>query len=104
MDHVDGIIQQHFPVILIKTALIGHRQRQSRQEQDEAGPVTRRAGRDHGTRGCGVVVAVMGAAVGTHHERARRRDEHGQHTEEILLELDVDWDQIAHAKDVKAIL
>lgn len=33
-----------------------------------------------------------------------RAPEHGQHTEEILLELDVDWDQIAHAKDVKAIL
>ncbi|MHA7650982.1 CaiB/BaiF CoA transferase family protein [Mycobacterium sp. ML4] len=33
-----------------------------------------------------------------------RAPEHGQHTEEILLELDVDWDQIARAKDVKAIL
>ena len=33
-----------------------------------------------------------------------RAPEHGQHTEEILLELEVDWDQIAHAKDVKAIL
>ncbi|MDT5223513.1 MAG: hypothetical protein QOG19_920 [Mycobacterium sp.] len=33
-----------------------------------------------------------------------RAPEHGQHTEEILLELDVDWDQIAQAKDVKAIL
>jgi crotonobetainyl-CoA:carnitine CoA-transferase CaiB-like acyl-CoA transferase len=33
-----------------------------------------------------------------------RAPEHGQHTEEILLELDVDWDAIAQAKDVKAIL
>ncbi|MBI2702893.1 MULTISPECIES: CaiB/BaiF CoA transferase family protein [Mycobacterium] len=33
-----------------------------------------------------------------------RAPEHGQHTEEILLELDVDWDEIARAKDVKAIL
>lgn len=33
-----------------------------------------------------------------------RAPEHGQHTEEILLELDVDWDRIAQAKDVKAIL
>lgn len=33
-----------------------------------------------------------------------RAPEHGQHTEEILLELEVDWDQIAHAKDAKAIL
>src|SRR6202046_3812175 len=33
-----------------------------------------------------------------------RAPEHGQHTEEILLELDVDWDDIAKAKDVNAIL
>jgi crotonobetainyl-CoA:carnitine CoA-transferase CaiB-like acyl-CoA transferase len=33
-----------------------------------------------------------------------RVPEHGQHTEEILLELDVDWDDIAKAKDLKAIL
>lgn len=36
--------------------------------------------------------------------RPTRAPEHGQHTEEILLELDLDWDAIAHAKDVKAIL
>ena len=35
---------------------------------------------------------------------AARAPEHGQHTEEILLELDVDWDDIAKAKDLKAIL
>src|SRR6201992_1607613 len=33
-----------------------------------------------------------------------RAPEHGQHTEEILLELDVDWDDIARAKDLNAIL
>lgn len=33
-----------------------------------------------------------------------RAPEHGQHTEEILLELDLDWDQIAQAKDARAIL
>ena len=33
-----------------------------------------------------------------------RAPEHGQHTEEILLELDIDWDDIAKAKDVGAIL
>lgn len=33
-----------------------------------------------------------------------RAPEHGQHTEEILLELGVDWDEIAQAKDVQAIL
>lgn len=33
-----------------------------------------------------------------------RAPEHGQHTEEILLELDVDWDDIAEAKALKAIL
>jgi crotonobetainyl-CoA:carnitine CoA-transferase CaiB-like acyl-CoA transferase len=33
-----------------------------------------------------------------------RAPEHGQHTEEILLELDVDWDDIARAKDLRAIL
>lgn len=32
-----------------------------------------------------------------------RAPEHGQHTEEILLELDVDWDDIARAKDASAI-
>ncbi|WP_204802968.1 CaiB/BaiF CoA transferase family protein [Mycobacterium riyadhense] len=33
-----------------------------------------------------------------------RAPEHGQHTEEILLELDMDWDDIARAKELKAIL
>jgi crotonobetainyl-CoA:carnitine CoA-transferase CaiB-like acyl-CoA transferase len=33
-----------------------------------------------------------------------RAPEHGQHTEEILLELGVDWDDIAAAKDDGAIL
>jgi crotonobetainyl-CoA:carnitine CoA-transferase CaiB-like acyl-CoA transferase len=33
-----------------------------------------------------------------------RAPEHGQHTEEILMELDVDWDDIARAKDAGAIL
>lgn len=33
-----------------------------------------------------------------------RAPEHGQHTEEILLELDLDWDDIAAAKDSGAIL
>ncbi|QLL05102.1 CaiB/BaiF CoA transferase family protein [Mycobacterium vicinigordonae] len=33
-----------------------------------------------------------------------RAPEHGQHTEEVLLELDLDWDEIARAKDSKAIL
>lgn len=33
-----------------------------------------------------------------------RAPEHGQHTEEILLELDLEWDEIARAKDAKAIL
>lgn len=33
-----------------------------------------------------------------------RAPEHGQHTEEILLELDVNWDDIARAKDLGAIL
>lgn len=33
-----------------------------------------------------------------------RAPEHGQHTEEILLELEVDWDDIARAKDLNAIL
>jgi crotonobetainyl-CoA:carnitine CoA-transferase CaiB-like acyl-CoA transferase len=33
-----------------------------------------------------------------------RAPEHGQHTEEILLELGVDWDDIAKAKDLNAIL
>ena len=28
MDHVDGVIQQHFPVILIKAALVAHCQLQ----------------------------------------------------------------------------
>jgi crotonobetainyl-CoA:carnitine CoA-transferase CaiB-like acyl-CoA transferase len=32
-----------------------------------------------------------------------RAPEHGQHTEEILLELDVDWDDIESAKDAGAI-
>lgn len=32
-----------------------------------------------------------------------RAPEHGQHTEEILLELDVDWDDILRAKDAGAI-
>jgi crotonobetainyl-CoA:carnitine CoA-transferase CaiB-like acyl-CoA transferase len=35
---------------------------------------------------------------------AARAPEHGQHTEEILLELDLDWDDIAAAKDSGAIL
>lgn len=33
-----------------------------------------------------------------------RAPEHGQHTEEILLELDVDWDEIIAAKDAGAIM
>jgi crotonobetainyl-CoA:carnitine CoA-transferase CaiB-like acyl-CoA transferase len=33
-----------------------------------------------------------------------RAPEHGQHTEEILLELDVDWDDISRAKEFGAIL
>jgi crotonobetainyl-CoA:carnitine CoA-transferase CaiB-like acyl-CoA transferase len=33
-----------------------------------------------------------------------RAPEHGQHTEEILLELDFDWDDIERAKDSGAIL
>jgi crotonobetainyl-CoA:carnitine CoA-transferase CaiB-like acyl-CoA transferase len=33
-----------------------------------------------------------------------RAPEHGQHTEEILLELDLDWDDISRAKDNGAIL
>jgi crotonobetainyl-CoA:carnitine CoA-transferase CaiB-like acyl-CoA transferase len=33
-----------------------------------------------------------------------RAPEHGQHTEEILLELGLDWDDIAAAKDTGAIL
>lgn len=33
-----------------------------------------------------------------------RAPEHGQHTEEILLELDIGWDDIATAKETKAIL
>jgi crotonobetainyl-CoA:carnitine CoA-transferase CaiB-like acyl-CoA transferase len=35
---------------------------------------------------------------------AGRAPEHGQHTEEILLELGFDWDDIAKAKDSGAIL
>ena len=35
---------------------------------------------------------------------AARAPEHGQHTEEILLELDLDWDDISAAKDAGAIL
>ena len=33
-----------------------------------------------------------------------RAPEHGQHTEEILMELDVDWDDIEKAKEAGAIL
>lgn len=35
---------------------------------------------------------------------AARAPEHGQHTEEILLELGLDWDDIAAAKDTGAVL
>jgi crotonobetainyl-CoA:carnitine CoA-transferase CaiB-like acyl-CoA transferase len=30
--------------------------------------------------------------------------EHGQHTEEILLELGIEWDEIARGKDSGAVL
>ncbi len=33
-----------------------------------------------------------------------RAPEYGEHTEEILLELDLDWDDISAAKDSGAIL
>jgi crotonobetainyl-CoA:carnitine CoA-transferase CaiB-like acyl-CoA transferase len=33
-----------------------------------------------------------------------RAPEHGQHTEEILLELDLSWDDISAAKDTGAIM
>ena len=33
-----------------------------------------------------------------------RAPEHGQHTEEILMELDIDWDDIEKAKEAGAIL
>ena len=33
-----------------------------------------------------------------------RAPEHGQHTEEILMELDLDWDDIEKAKEAGAIL
>jgi crotonobetainyl-CoA:carnitine CoA-transferase CaiB-like acyl-CoA transferase len=33
-----------------------------------------------------------------------RAPEHGQHTEEILLDLGVDWDDIARAKDSGAVM
>jgi crotonobetainyl-CoA:carnitine CoA-transferase CaiB-like acyl-CoA transferase len=35
---------------------------------------------------------------------AARAPEYGEHTEEILLELDLDWDDISTAKDSGAIL
>jgi crotonobetainyl-CoA:carnitine CoA-transferase CaiB-like acyl-CoA transferase len=33
-----------------------------------------------------------------------RSPEHGQHTEEILMELGIDWDDIEKAKEAGAIL
>jgi crotonobetainyl-CoA:carnitine CoA-transferase CaiB-like acyl-CoA transferase len=34
----------------------------------------------------------------------QRASEHGQHTEEILLELGIEWDEIARGKESGAIL
>jgi crotonobetainyl-CoA:carnitine CoA-transferase CaiB-like acyl-CoA transferase len=36
--------------------------------------------------------------------QAARAPEHGQHTEEVLMELGIEWDEIEKAKEVGAIL
>jgi len=39
-----------------------------------------------------------------HPRRRPRSPEYGQHTEEILLELGMDWDEIVAAKESGAVL
>ena len=54
----------------------------------------------------GVAYQIVAAPVqfGESPPSPARAPEHGQHTEEILLELDLDWDDISAAKDSGAIL